>query len=42
MAIFAGVMAVIFALGTVEEKNNRRQTTYALCFCVSMVVMLLA
>lgn len=42
MKIFAGVVAAIFGIGTVAEEDKSKARIFAICFCVSMVIMYLA
>lgn len=39
MKIFLGVLAGIFALGTIGEKYKPAATRMAICFCVSVAAI---
>lgn len=39
MKIFVSVLAALFALGIVSEKDNGKTVVMGICFCISMVVL---
>lgn len=39
MKIFVGIIAVVFAIGSIGEKDKDRSKIFAGCFCVSVAAL---
>ena len=39
MKVFLGIVAGIFALGTIAERKEKSGKTLAICFCITLVAI---